>query len=328
MFNATPITVIPTSESDTNTSIYGSVSTHSSSYESISHVVVPHRIHPRNTQFMATRGKHGIIQPRLQPTLLLTQMEPTSYKQALKDPQWHHAMKVEYDALQKNNTWSLVKLPSNMQAIGCKWVFRLKENPSDIVNKYKAILVAKGFHQKAGFDYAKTFSPVVKHVTLRIILTIDITNQWPLQQLDVNNAFLIGYLTEEVYMTQPPSFEQDYPSLVCKLNKALYGLKQAPRAWFERLKAALVNLGFHSSKCDPSLFTLHAQRQNTFILVYVDDIIITRSSKSLIKQLVQKLNSDFSLKRSITQTLAPSFFPKPSTLEIFYPMPILKMQTI
>jgi len=296
VFNPTPITIVSPSDADTTPSLESSSIHSSPSPESSPPVAAPHRIHPQNTHSMATRGKRGVVQPRLQPRLLLTQFEPTGYKQALKDPQWYHAMQVEYDALQHNQTWTLVPLPPNREAIGCKWVFRLKENPDGTINKYKARLVAKGFHQKAGFDYTETFSPVVKPVTVRIILTLAVTNQWSLQQLDINNAFLNGYLTEEVYMVQPPGFEQTDPSLVCKLNKALYGLKQAPRAWFDRLKTALIKLGFQSSKCDPSLFTLHAHNQCTFILVYVDDIIITGSSDSLIKQLVQQLNSEFSLK--------------------------------
>jgi histone deacetylase 1/2 len=134
-------------------------------------------------------------------------------------------------------------------------------------------------------------------VTVRTVLTLAVTNKWPIQQLNINNAFLNGYLDEEVYMVQPPGFENSDHSLVCKLNKALYGLKQAPRAWFERLRSALIKLGFSPSKCDPSLFTLHANHHSTFLLVYVDDIIITGSSKVFIQQLVQKLDSEFSLQR-------------------------------
>lgn len=109
-----------------------------------------------------------------------------------------------------------------------------------------------------------------------------VTNKWPIQQLDINNAFLYGYQDEEVYLVQPPGFEDYDHSLVSKLNKALYGLKQAPRAWFERLRSALVKLGFSPSKCDPSPFTLHANHHSTFLLAYVNDIIITGSSQTLI----------------------------------------------
>jgi histone deacetylase 1/2 len=121
----------------------------------------------------------------------------------------------------------LVPLPTNRKAIGCKWVFCVKENADGTVNKYKARLVAKGFHQVHGFDFNETFSPVIKPVTIRIILTLALTYNWPLQQLDINNAFLNGILEEEVYMMQPPGFTAPNSSLVCHLHKALYGLKQA-----------------------------------------------------------------------------------------------------
>lgn len=83
---------------------------------------------------MTTRSKSGIVLPRVNPTLLLTDTEPKTVKQALADPQWKNAMQEEYDDLQKNNTWSLVYLPPNRKAIGCKWVFRVKENYDGSVN--------------------------------------------------------------------------------------------------------------------------------------------------------------------------------------------------
>lgn len=133
-------------------------------------------------------------------------------------------------------------------------MFRIKENLDGTVNKYKARLVAKGFHQQLGRDYSETFSPVVKPDTIRIILTLAVTHNWPIQQLDVNNAFLNEYLEEEVYMDRPFGFVSSNPTQVCRLNKAIYGLKQAPRAWFERLTKTLLQFGFRTSKCDLSLF--------------------------------------------------------------------------
>lgn len=94
-------------------------------------------------------------------------------------------------------------------------------------------------------------------------------------------------------MNQPPGFESSDKTLVCKLHKALYGLKQAPRAWFERLKAAVLKFGFKSSKCDPSLFTLHTKTHCIYLLVYVDDIIATGNSRSVIQNLVFQLNAEF-----------------------------------
>jgi len=231
VFNPTPITILSPSP-QTSPSQSSTPPSHNSTASSSTPVSPPspHRIHPANTHNMATRGKKGIVQPRLHPTLLLTHIEPTSYKQAMKTSEWCQAMQIEYNALMNNHTWSLVHLPPGREAIGCKWIFRLKQNPDGSVNKHKARLMAKGFHHKQGFDYNETFSPVVKPVTVRTILTLAVTNKWFLQQLDINNAFLNGSLNEEVYMIQPPGFEASDASLVCKLHKALYGLKQAPRA--------------------------------------------------------------------------------------------------
>jgi histone deacetylase 1/2 len=90
-------------------------------------------------------------------------------------------MKEEFDSLQRNQTWTLVPLPPHRKAIGCKWVFRTKENADGSINKFKARLVAKGFHQVQGFDFNETFSPVVKPVTIRLILSLAASYKWPLK---------------------------------------------------------------------------------------------------------------------------------------------------
>jgi hypothetical protein len=125
---------------------------------------------------MQTRLKIGIPLPKLHQAIFLAHTELHTLKQALKDPKWLAAMQEEYSALEKNKTWSLVPLLPNRQAIGCKWVFCVKENIDGTVNKYKARLVAKGFHQQHGFDFHETFSPVIKPVTIRLILTLALTN--------------------------------------------------------------------------------------------------------------------------------------------------------
>uniref|UniRef100_A0A803NRU8 Integrase catalytic domain-containing protein n=1 Tax=Cannabis sativa TaxID=3483 RepID=A0A803NRU8_CANSA len=248
---------------------------------------------PINNHSMKTRAKSGIYKPKA----LLVSQEPSNVKAALKEEKWCNAMSEEMVALKKNGTWTYVPLPSGRTPIGCKWVYKEKLNADGNVNRNKARLVAKGFHQQAGFDFTETFSPVVKPVTIRTVLSLAMTNNWTLQQLDVNNAFLNGDLKEEVYMTQPPGFELvDAPHLVCKLHKALYGLKQAPRAWFNKLHHCLDTFGFQSSKSDQSLFIKHTASSITLILVYVDDISITGSDSSLISTLICDLNSKFSLK--------------------------------
>ena len=106
------------------------------------------------------------------------------------------------------------------------------------------MLVAKGFQQIESVDYFETFSPVVKTSIVRVVLSLAVMHKWKIKQVDVNNAFLNGELTKDVYMYQPKEFvDQQKPNHVYKLKKALYGLKQALRAWYDKLKSCLIVLG-------------------------------------------------------------------------------------
>ncbi|KAL5707577.1 non-specific serine/threonine protein kinase [Ranunculus cassubicifolius] len=206
-------------------------------------------------------------------------------------------MTEEYNALIQTNTWTLVPAHPSYSLVGCKWVFRLKQNADGSTNRYKARLVAKGFHQKEGLDYTETFSPVIKPFSIRIILNIALQYNWCLLQLDVSNAFLHGSMKEQVFMSQPPGFiDKTKPNHVCLLNRSIYGLKQAPRAWYERLVQALLQFGFHTSKCDTSLFIHYTSTTLTFILVYVDDIIISGNSTSFCKEVIHHLQQQFPVK--------------------------------
>ena len=128
---------------------------------------------------------------------------------------------------------------------------------------------------------------MVKAATIRNVLAVSVSRRWSLRQLDVKNMFLHGVLEERVYMKQPPGFEDpQFPNHICKLDKALYGLKQAPRAWFSRLSSKLHDLGFIPSKADTSLFLYNRSGIIIFLLVYVDDIIVTSSSNEAITALL------------------------------------------
>ena len=142
-------------------------------------------------------------------------------------------MKDEFQALMHNNTWQLVPRPHNRLVIGCKWIYKTKYSANDTPPKYKARLVAKGFLQEGGIDYHETFSPVIKATTIRLLLSLAVSQKWHIQQLDISNAFLHGGLHELIFMDQPQGFQnQQYPHHVFKLQKSMYGLKQAPREFF------------------------------------------------------------------------------------------------
>ncbi|GJU18962.1 ribonuclease H-like domain-containing protein [Tanacetum coccineum] len=226
-------------------------------------------------------------------TNLNKSVEPTSYYEALKDNNWVEAMNNEIEALNRNNTWFICDLPAGRKATGCKWLYKIKYKASGDIERYKARLVAKYFSQREGFDYDETFSPVVKMVTVRCLISIAVKMNWPLYQLDVNNAFLYGDLVEDVYMTLPQGFDNDNGTKVCKLNKSLYGLKQAPRQWNAKLTTALVEHGFVQSKFDYSLYVKHVGSVFVALLVYVDDIIITGNDEVGIKDSKRPVETPF-----------------------------------
>ena len=126
-------------------------------------------------------------------------------------------MDEEMDALEANATWELVPLPKDKNAIGCKWVYKVKHNADGSVNKYKARLVVKGYAQTYGIDYEETFSPVARMATVRAVIAMAASKGWSLHQMDVKNAFLHGDLQEEVYMEQTPGYVHvGHPEFVCR----------------------------------------------------------------------------------------------------------------
>ena len=222
-------------------------------------------------------------------------IEPHTYLEALQSAQWVSAMDKELSALQENNTWELVDLPKGKKAVGCKWVYKIKQHADGSIERYKARLVAKGYTQKEGIDYEETFSPVIKMTTVRCIISLAASNHWDLFQLDVNNAFLHGNLHEEVYMKIPDGLKNTQGK-VCLLKKSIYGLKQASRQWFAKLVSELISQGFKQSKNDYSLFTKDQNGSFTIAAVYVDDIILTGNNLIVITQLKAHLNRVFSIK--------------------------------
>ncbi|KAI0502330.1 hypothetical protein KFK09_017278 [Dendrobium nobile] len=263
----------------------------------------PAHIVPPTKHHMTTRSKIGSLKPTRRLNLLhqLTQHEqqaaPTSYSEAIKKLEWHQEMAEEFTALQQQGTWYLIPPPSNASILGCKWTFRKKFNSDGTVARFKARLVAQGNRQEQGLDYEETFSPVAKLPTIHVLFIVALHHGWHVQQLDVTNAFLHDSLNEIVFMRQHKGFEDnEYPDHVCCLKKAICELKHAPRQWYTTFTNHLINIGFQHIKANPSLLLYRRQRTQIFLLVYVDDILITGNDNEAIAALLHILNSQFTMK--------------------------------
>ncbi|XP_070057489.1 uncharacterized protein [Nicotiana tomentosiformis] len=203
----------------------------------------------------------------------------------------------------KRNTGIFEKEPKSREKTEDSQHYQ-KSDPQDLtgtqngsLERYKARLVAKGFTQTYSVGYLKTFALVAKLSSIRVLLTIAVNLDRPLQQLDVKNAFLNGQLEEEVYMDPPPGFEGMYKSKVCRLRRSLYGLKQSPRAWFERFTQFVKKQGYVQGQVDHAMFTRHSlEGKTTVLIVYVDDIILIGDDMVEIKNLKERLASEFEIK--------------------------------
>jgi hypothetical protein len=195
--------------------------------------------------------------------------------------------------------------------VGTKWVFRNKQDEHGVVTRNKARLVAKGYAQVAGLDFEETFAPVARLGSIRILLAYDAHHSFKLFQMDVKSTFLNGPIKEEVYMEQPPSFEDDrYPDHDYKLSKALYGLKQAPRAWYKCLRDFLISNAFKVGKANPTLFTKTCNDDLFVCQIYVDDNIFgsinQKSCEEFRRVMMQKFEMSMMGERELGLHLFPN----------------------
>ncbi|GJV19070.1 ribonuclease H-like domain-containing protein [Tanacetum coccineum] len=220
---------------------------------------------------MVTRSQSGIVKPVDRLSLHTSSISPISKSPflALNDPYWCNSMYDEYNALVKNSTWILVPRPTSVNLVRSMWLFKHKFHADGTLNRYKARLVANGGSQQLGVDFDGTFSPVVKPATIHTVLSL---------------------------VVSPPGFvDSRYPHHVCLLQRSLYGLKQALRAWFQRFAGYATRIGFYHNCCDPSLFIYRQCSQVAYLLIYVDDIILTSSSPALLQQIIDSLHSEFDM---------------------------------
>ncbi|KAJ9552748.1 hypothetical protein OSB04_016793 [Centaurea solstitialis] len=226
--------------------------------------------------------------------------EPTSYGEAMsgsESEQWQEAMKAEMQSMYDNQVWELTDLPQHCRVVGRKWVFKKKTDMDGNVHTFKARLVAKGFTQTHGIDYDETFSPVAMLKSIRILMAISAYFNYEIWQMDVKTAFLNGKLTEDVYMEQPEGFEDPKnPNKVCKLLKSIYGLKQASRSWNLHFDERIKEFGFTKSEFEPCVYTKFSGSIVTFLVLYVDDILLIGNDVPTLQSVKSWLSKCFQMK--------------------------------
>lgn len=223
--------------------------------------------------------------------------QPQTYNEVRKRsdwPKWNNAMNKELTQLEELKTYELTDLPPNRKEIGCRWVLVIKRNAKQEIVKYKARLVAQGFSQIPGQDFNQTYAPVMRAESFRTILAICAQKNYVLHQVDVVGAYLNGVLDEEIYMRQPPGFE-DGTGRVWKLKKALYGLKQAGRVWNKTLVDALKKIGFHRLESDKCVFIRFKDGELELIGVHVDDMLIAAPNDDLANQIKAEIETIFNI---------------------------------
>ena len=226
--------------------------------------------------------------------------EPTSFKQAVEcseSDKWLEAMNREMQSMYENQVWDLVDTSDGIKTIGCKWIFKKKIDMDGNIQTYKARLVAKGFRQTYRVYYDEKFSPVIMLKSIRIILAIAAYYDYEIWQMDVKTAFLNGNLEEDVYMTQPEGFvDSKNAEKVCKLRKSIYGLKQASRSWNHRFDETVKSFGFLKNEDEPCVYKKSSGSIITFLVLYVDDILLIGNDIPTLTEIKSWLGNQFSMK--------------------------------
>ncbi|KAK8715626.1 hypothetical protein V6N13_042955 [Hibiscus sabdariffa] len=226
--------------------------------------------------------------------------EPKTYQEAMSSPdseKWLEAMRSEMDSMSDNQVWTLVEPPEGIKPIGCKWVFKKKTDMDGNVQTYKGRLVAKGYRQIHGIDYDETFSPVAMFKSIPILHAITAFHDYEIWQMDVKTAFLNGKLEEDVYMTQPEGFvTPENAGKVCKLQRSIYGLKQASRSWNLCFNDAIKVFGFIRNEDEPCVYKKFSGSIVSFLILYVEDILIIGNDIPTLQSVKAWLSSCFSMK--------------------------------
>ena len=233
--------------------------------------------------------------------LSITTSPPLTFRMAMNSAdkdKWIQAIYDELDNLYSNNIMTFVqKVPEGSTVITTKWVFNIKLNDQNLIEKYKARLVARGFNQKEGIDYELTYSPTLNSDSIKLIIALAAKLKWNIHQLDIKAAYLNANLDKVIYTTIPPG-DANYKKGFWRLNKALYGLKQSGRQWYETISSFLTQNGFDKLKSEPCIFKKYSKANLLCIIgLYVDDMLITGTIQE-INDIVNKIKLKFKISKS------------------------------
>lgn len=226
-------------------------------------------------------------------------MIPETYEQAISSPDskhWKAAMDKEIETIKQNDTWDIKPLPDGRSETKGRWVYTIKQCKDVNQTQFKARYVAKGFTQVHGLDYFDTYSPTTRFTSIRALLQKAANDKMVIHQLDVKGAYLNAPIDTDIYLQQPPGYEQSHPSqrLTCHLKKSLYGLKQSGRNWHQTLTDFLKSEDFIPTANDPCVYKSQTG-ESTFILFWVDDILIASKSVETMNIIKEKLSQRFNM---------------------------------
>lgn len=207
--------------------------------------------------------------------------------------EWLESAKEEVATQLKKGVFRITQPPPGQKIIEGQWVFKIKENPDGTVAKFKARWVAKGYTQVKGRDYNKTYAPVVRSDTSRMLLAISARKGWHIHQYDIVTAYLNSKVNRMLYTLIPKGFDPN-DGTVCLLNNALYGLVQSAYLWFKEIKSTFLAMGLIQSKFDDALF--YDPTRELYITIYVDDIKAFSPIKEEIDRFYKELSAKYKAK--------------------------------
>ncbi|GJV03071.1 retrotransposon protein, putative, ty1-copia subclass [Tanacetum coccineum] len=206
---------------------------------------------------------------------------------------WLNAINAEMQYMIENMVWVLVDLPSNCKTLGVSGFLRKRLTWMALYTP----LVAKGYTQLYGVDYEETFSPVADVRAIRFLISIAALHDYEIWQMDVKTTFLNGYLDEDIYMVQPEGFvNPKHPRKVCKIQRSIYGLKQASRSWNKRFDEEIKKFGFAQNLDEPCVYQKASGSNVTFLILYIDDIIIMGNHIPSLQSVKDYLEKCFAMK--------------------------------